>query len=425
MKQMKTVALLLFVCTYALLLALPKWRSHVAVASAALFVALGIVPLSGLAQAIDWNVIMMIAGTMGTVWFFILSGMPALLADRILRRVRTVQWATVSLAFFSGLISALMDNVATVLIVAPVALEIARKLKTSPVPIVISIAVFSNLQGMATLVGDTTSILLGGYAGMNFLDFFVLDGKMGLFFVVQLATLAATGVLIFNLRHCQQSVEVGQPPQVTEYFPTLLLSAKVVLLTIVSFLPDMPEMTNGLICMALFGVGLIWAIFIRKKKGVLKDAFREMDWPTLFLLGGLFVVIDGITRAGLVDEISQWFARVGGDNVFLIYTLLVWFSVLFSAFIDNIPYVATMLPVASGIAQIMGVDAFLLYFGIMVGATLGGNLTPIGASANITGIGLLRKEGYTVRTVDFLRIGVPSTLTAVVIGYVLIWLIYG
>lgn len=122
MKQMKTVALLLFVCTYALLLALPKWRSHVAVASAALFVALGIVPLSGLGQAIDWNVIMMIAGTMGTVWFFILSGMPALLADRILRRVRTVQWATVSLAFFSGLISALMDNVATVLIVA---LEIA------------------------------------------------------------------------------------------------------------------------------------------------------------------------------------------------------------------------------------------------------------------------------------------------------------
>ena len=127
----------------------------------------------------------------------------------------------------------------------------------------------------------------------------------------------------------------------------------------------------------------------------------------------------------LVDEISQWFARVGEENVFLIYTLLVWFSVLFSAFIDNIPYVATMLPVASGIAQIMGVDAFLLYFGIMVGATLGGNLTPIGASANITGIGLLRKEGYTVRTVDFLRIGVPSTLTAVVIGYVLIWLIYG
>ena len=130
-------------------------------------------------------------------------------------------------------------------------------------------------------------------------------------------------------------------------------------------------------------------------------------------------------KAGLVDEISQWFARVGGDNVFLIYTLLVWFSVLFSAFIDNIPYVATLLPVASGIAQIMGVDAFLLYFGIMVGATLGGNLTPIGASANITGIGLLRKEGYTVRTVDFLRIGVPGTLTAVVIGYVLIWLIYG
>jgi len=142
------------------------------------------------------------------------------------------------------------------------------------------------------------------------------------------------------------------------------------------------------------------------------------------LLASLFVIIAGITEAGVIDAISTLFVNVAGDNLFLIYTLIVWASVFFSAFIDNIPYVATMLPVVSGIAALMGVAPQLLYFGLLIGATLGGNLTPIGASANITGIGILRKEGYTVTNSDFMKIGVPFSLIAVISGYVLLWLIW-
>jgi hypothetical protein len=121
---------------------------------------------------------------------------------------------------------------------------------------------------------------------------------------------------------------------------------------------------------------------------------------------------------GVVDAVADLFTRLGGGHLFLIYTIIVWASVLVSAFIDNIPYVATMLPVTQGIAMEMGVDPTVLYFGLLSGATLGGNLTPMGASANITGIGMLRKEGWTVRNRDFFRIGIPFTLAATIPAYI-------
>lgn len=145
----------------------------------------------------------------------------------------------------------------------------------------------------------------------------------------------------------------------------------------------------------------------------------------MLLLLGLFLVIGGITEQGVIDALAGIFARIGSGNVFVIYTLILWASVVFSAFIDNIPYVATMLPVVQGIAAAMGIDPTVLYFGLLSGATLGGNMTPIGASANITGIGILRKRGYEVKNSDFFRIGIPFTLAAVIPAYIYIWLVYG
>jgi len=142
------------------------------------------------------------------------------------------------------------------------------------------------------------------------------------------------------------------------------------------------------------------------------------------LLAGLFIVISGISEAGVVDAIAQLFVRISGDNLFMMYSLIVWASVILSAFIDNIPYIATMLPVVSGIASILGIDPTLLYFGLLSGATLGGNLTPIGASANIAGLGILRKEGYEVSVAAFMKISVPFTLSAVITGYLLVWFIW-
>ena len=427
---MMTFAIILFALTYAALLFFSKYRAYIALVSAAIFVISGILPIGEVFGAVDWNVIMMIAGTMGVVSLFIESKMPALLADLIIEKMPNVKWATIALALFAGIISAFVDNVATVLMVAPVAVTISKKLKISPVKSIIAIAISSNLQGAATLVGDTTSILLGGHAGMNFLDFFVYKGKPGMFWVVQAGALVSMFALMYIFRKDKETIKGVERTEVEDYVPSVLLVGTVLLLILASLLPKegIPPFVvnhiNGLICMTLMVVGFIYHIVkTRKTEGVL-GIVKDIDYFTLLLLAGLFIVIAGITKAGVVDEISKIFVRVSGNNVFVIYTLIVWVSVLLSAFIDNIPYVATMLPVATGIASQLGIDPTLIYFGLMVGATLGGNLTPIGASANIAGLGILRKEGYEVKPAQFMKISVPFTLAAVTSGYLLVWLIW-
>jgi len=184
------------------------------------------------------------------------------------------------------------------------------------------------------------------------------------------------------------------------------------------------NLTNGVICVTVFFALLIYEMIKQKKFDVIKKTFAEIDFFTLLLLASLFLVIGGIREAGIINRISELIASIGGGNIFWTYTIIVWASVLISAFVDNIPYVATMLPVTTALAAAMSIDPRLFYFGLLVGATLGGNLTPIGASANITAIGILRKEGYAVKNRDFLKIGVPFTLAAVITGYLLVWFVW-
>ncbi len=421
---MKYVAASIFILTYVGLLTFPKIRAYIALAAAALFVLLGILPAGEVFGAIDWNVLMMISGTMGIVSFFIESKMPARLADLIIERTPNLKWCVIALAAFAGLISAFIDNVATVLIVAPIALDIAKKLNVSPVPSIIAIAVSSNLQGAATLVGDTTAIMLGGHANLNFIDFFVFQGKPGLFWVVQAGMIASLVILLLLFRKHTQAIDLKGETRVKDYFPTFLLVGMVALLVLASFIPNKPSITNGLICLGMFAVGLIRELIKKGDIRVIGQALGAIDYFTLLLLAGIFVLVGGISEAGLIDDLAKLFVNLGQGNLFVVYSLIVWASVLFSAFIDNIPYVATMLPVVSGIAGAMGVDPYLLYFGLLSGSTLGGNLTPVGASANITGIGILRKEGYEVSTGQFMKIGVPFTLAAVTVAYVWLWFMW-
>lgn len=419
-----TLGLIIFIFTYLIMISLPKYRAHVAIISAGLFVTLGLLPASDVLPAIDFNVLMMIAGTMGIVALFIESKMPALLADIIINKMPDIKWVVLALSIFAGLISAFIDNVATVLMVAPVAVQISKKLNISPVKSVIAISIASNLQGAATLVGDTTSILLGGYADMNFMDFFFYEGKPSLFWIVQVSMMVATAVLYFAFRKDNQPVHTQDRTLVTDYIPSFLLVGTILSLIIASFIENTPQTINGLICMAFLFAGIVIQSIRYNPANVIKTVFNEIDFFTLSLLAGLFVVIAGISKIGVIDAIANLFVNLGGNNVFVMYTIITFASVIFSAFIDNIPYVATMLPVVTGIASQLGLDPTVLYFGLLSGATLGGNLTPIGASANITSLGILRKEGYEVSPATFMKISVPYTLSAVISGYILVWLLF-
>ena len=420
-------AIILFALTYVLMISFGKYRPYIALASGLLFIISGMLPMNQIIGSLDFNVLLMIGGTMGLVQLFIDSRMPERLADIIMAKIPNVQWAAVSLSLFAGVISAFVDNVATVLMVAPVALEICKKLKTNPIPFLISIAVSSNLQGAATLVGDTTAIMLGSALDMSFLDFIIYNGKPGMFFMVELGAILSACIVYFVFRKEKGAIpKSGKMTEVEDIVPTVLLVGAIALLIVASFLPfELPAETNGLICTALLIVGLIYNYAKKKNLDAIMGPLKAIDLETLGLLVGLFLMIGGISNMGVIDALAQLLAKLGAGNPFLMYTIIVWASVIISAFIDNIPYVATMIPVIAGIAMEMGIDSTALYFGLLSGATLGGNCTPIGASANIAGIGILRKEGYDVSNGDFFKIGIPFTLSAIVPAYILIWVLFG
>lgn len=419
-------AIILFALTYILILTFGKYRPYIALTSGIIFVISGMLPFSEVFGAIDFNVIMMIAGTMGLVALFIESKMPALLADLLMDVVPNVKWAAVALSLFAGVISAFVDNVATVLMVAPVALELCKKFKTNPVPFIIAIAVSSNLQGAATLVGDTTAIMLGSALDMSFTDFFWYKSKPSIFFAVELGAVISALILLFIFRKANDKIpKSAEHTKVTDYVPSILLVGTILLLICASFIPNTPSVTNGLICCSVLVIGLIYSAIRKKRISAVIEPLKEIDFETIGLLLGLFLMIGGLEEMKVIDALANIIAKLGGSNVFLLYTIVVWASVAISAFIDNIPYVATMIPVISGIAQALSIDPTVLYFGLLSGATLGGNCTPIGASANITGIGILRKNGYTVKNSDFFKIGIPFTLAAIIPAYIYIWIVYG
>ena len=420
------IALSLFLITYLALLIFSNYKSYIAMAMAVVFLLLGFTQVNNVfSSAMNWNVFMIIAGTMIVVSEFIESGMPALLADWMMSKVSSTKWAIILLAAFAGIVSAFVDNVATVLIVAPIALDIAKKTKMSPVPLVIAVSVFANIQGFATLVGDTTSVMLAGpqFGNMNFFDFFFINGNIGPFFIVQIGTLASLIMLWVILGKQHQTIEFKHQTKVQDYSPSFFLAAILILLIIASFVPNLPNEINGYITLGTALIFVMYRMIFRKQPKAMLNAFQAIDFETLGLLFGLFILIIGLENQGVIAAMGDFLESIGNGDPFVIYTIIVLASVLFSAFIDNIPYVATLLPVMMrvGLSLNLPVPPYLLLFGLLAGATLGGNLTPIGASANIAGIGFLKKVGFKVTFVDFFKIGFPITLAALATGYILIF----
>lgn len=426
---MKIFILILFILTYVSIVAFSKRKTIITGVSALIAVSAcligGVATFKEAITAIDYNVILMLLGIMITVGVFSASNMPMLMADKIISKVPNSIIALTLLAVLSGVISAFVDNVATVLMLAPIGLAVAKKINVSPIPVIISIAVSSNLQGAATLVGDTTSIMLGGFADMSFFDFFFLDGKLSIFWAVELGMLLTIPVILFIFRKDNKKLLYeAEKIEIKSYMPTILLLLNIGLLVVTSFLPNKLAITNGLICMVI-GLFAIAYDTLRYKTPIVQTLKDSVDYGTVLFLTFLFLIIFTVEKVGIIADISGFFAKIGATNVFLLYTLIVLGSVFMSAFIDNIPYVATMLPVIQTLSlSLPTVSPYLLYFGLLIGATLGGNITPVGASANVVGIGILNKEGHEVKNSDFFKIGIPFTFVAVLGGYLLTWFVW-
>ena len=418
----KIISLLIFIISYLLFVFLPKRRTRIAVCGAALLMLTRVISLKEAFLSINWNVMGIFVGTLIVADIFMESRVPAYIAEIIVDRARNTAWAILSICVLTGFISAFVENVATVLIVAPIALSLAKKLKINPMNMMIAIAVSSNLQGTATLIGDPPSMLLGGFAKMNFGDFFFYKGRPSIFFAVELGAIVSFFVLYFIFRKHKEKTELLAVEKVKSWVPTGILLTLIISLALSSFFDTGFSYMAGVLCMAFGIISILWEKFI--SKGSILEGIQSLDWETTFFLMGIFVLVGSIALTGWIEVISGFLSGLVGGNIFLGYTLLVFISVFLSAFIDNVPFLAAMLPVAMSMSDKLQINPSLFLFGLLIGASLGGNITPIGASANIVACGLLKKEGYEVKFKDFVKIGLPFTLTAVTAAYLFVWFIW-
>ena len=420
--ESKFIAISVFIISYALFVILPQRRTIVALAGSLLLVLTQAISFKDAFLAVNWNVMGIFVGTLIIADVFMQSRVPAYVAEIIVDKARSTTWSILFICLLTGLISAFVENVATVLIVAPIALALAKKLKINPTKMMIAIAVSSNLQGTATLIGDPPSMLLGGFAKMNFGDFFFYKGKPSIFFAVELGALVSFLVLYFIFSKHKEKVQLVPVEKVKSWIPTILLVSLIVLLALSSFLDTGFSYMAGQICMAFGIIALLWEKFVNRRSIV--SGMKGLDWDTTFFLMGIFIIVGGLSLTGWIEVLANYLTGLVGGNIFLGYTAIVFISVILSAFIDNVPFLAAMLPVAMIMANKLQVNPALFLFGLLIGASLGGNITPIGASANIVACGLLKKEGYPVKFTDFMKIGIPFTLAAVIAAYLFVWFVW-
>ncbi len=418
---MKLFVVAIFIIAY-ILLVLKRGHPFLVLGAAigALLIS-GAINLKEALLSINYNVLGVFLGTMILSGLFIFSGVPAYFATKLVDRSKTVGMALLSVCILAGFISSFVENVATVLIVAPIAFEVARKLKVNPIPFLIGIAVSSNLQGCATMIGDSPSIILALSSGMNFMDFFWMKGRPGITFAVELGAVASFYILYLLFKKYKEPVIQIEEVKVKTWVPTWFLAFMMLTLALSSFIKNKPTYTIAFICIIYGIVGLVWHE-LKHKESI--SLLKDLDWHTFFFLIGIFILVGSLTYTGVINDIANFIIAFTRGNKFLAYTVIVWLSVLLSAFIDNIPYIVAMIPVAKLVAVSLGVSPELFLFGLLIGTSLGGNITPIGASANLVAVGLLRKEKHHVKFIDFIKIGLPFTLAAVSVAYLFIWFVW-
>ena len=416
------IALIIFILAYTGFVVFPKRRDVTGMTASLLLVITGVISLPQAFQLVNWNVMGVFFGTLVVSELFLHSRMPNFLGEWIVNLAGSARGAVLLICLITGFISIGVENIATVLIIAPIAWSIIDKLKIPPIPVIIAIAISSNLQGAATLIGDPPSMLLAGYKKMNFNDFFFYEGKPSIFFAIEIGTAASFFVLVWIFRKYKSKMEKIPYTKIKYWTPTIILTLMILGLALSSLVdPDFVWLA-GVLCMISAFISILWILWADKP--FLKGIHKLLDWNSTFFLIGVFIIVGSLSEVGWIDRIAGGLGAIVGDSVLASYLIIIGLSLICSSFIDNVPFLLTMIPVADKLAAQLSINPMLLLFGLLIGACLGGNITPIGASANIVAMGLLRKRGYHVKFREFMEVGIPFTLVAVTAGAIFVWIVW-
>ncbi|RAL21873.1 ArsB/NhaD family transporter [Thermoflavimicrobium daqui] len=425
------IAVSIFLVTYALIISEKVNRAVIAIFGASLMVILGILDIHKVfSQYIEWNTITLLIGMMLLVTITNQTGVFQWVA---LKAAKSVKGDPIRLLMILSILtavgSAFLDNVTTVLLMVPVTFSVTKILHLNPVPYLISEVIFSNVGGTATLIGDPPNIMIGSAnKHLTFNEFLINLAPVT--FVIMLVTL----VMIYFIYRKDLSVkkdaiqglmELDESETIKD--PKLMKKSLFILgLTILGFaLHSVLHLEASVI--AIFGATLLMLIGL--KESDIEEAFASVEWGTIFFFAGLFSLVGGLQEVGVIKYLAQQMLDFTNGDASLTAILILWGSGIASATIDNIPFVATMIPLIKEMATGLGLalntpEINTLWWSLALGACLGGNGTLLGASANVIVAGLASREGKGFSYMQFLKIGAPITLVSIAIAHLYIYLRY-
>ncbi|HHL39762.1 MAG TPA: hypothetical protein ENJ37_04600 [Deltaproteobacteria bacterium] len=418
------IAVGVFVVMYAFLIAEKVNRAVVSLLGAGLLIILGVIHQDAAIHGIDFNTIGLLVGMMTIVSISQKTGMFQYLAIKSAKAVKGEPWSMlVVLSIITAVLSALLDNVTTVLLIVPITLLITDELDLNPYPFLASQILASNIGGAATLIGDPPNIMIGSAKGFSFMDFVLNVGP------VMPVVMAATLVPMKLLYGKELKVSDEMRRRIMEFKEEETLTDRVLLrkclavmaLVIAGFLLQKPLHLESA-TIALFGAALL--ILVSGED--LHKAMENVEWTTIFFFIGLFVVVHGLVEVGFIAMLAKKMLSLTGGEVSTATHLILWVSAVASAIIDNIPFVATMIPLIDKMAPSLGGDEAImpLWWALSIGACLGGNGTIIGASANVIVAGLAHRGGYPIGFFRFMKLAFPLMLMSIAISAVYMYLRY-
>jgi Na+/H+ antiporter NhaD/arsenite permease-like protein len=419
------LSLIIFTLTYIGFFTLTKWRGFIAVGGMSAILLGGVIPFGEAVQQIPWTVLMIFVGVLIIAEALMVSRLPNVAAEKIVSISPTAGMALLYLCLASSFLSIFIENIACVLIMAPLGIAISRKLGISPIAPIIGIAISSNLQGCGTLIGDPPSMLLAAHLKLSFNDFFWYNGRPGIFWAVQVGAIASMFVLYVIFKPYNAPSEATDVEDVESYIPLALLIILIAGLFTLSLIKGELKPSSGYFCLGVAALSGLW--IYRFSSEEFRHMIKRLDYQTFFFLLGSFVVVHAIDHHGWLERFANFIVTNAGTEISTLFILLILISVVFSAVVANEPYLIAMLPVTGKLAAatVLAPDAHpLFYFGLLLGASLGGNITPIGAAACVVAFGILRKNNEPVGFLDFFKIGIPFTIAAVGAGSVFLWLFW-
>ncbi|MGD6852351.1 MAG: SLC13 family permease [Candidatus Bathyarchaeia archaeon] len=406
------IILPIFIACYALALSRRVKLAYVSVGSLIALIIIGIVSWQDtIFTAIQWDVLAVIWGFMMVSFIFSESKMPELIANKILTHIKTEKYALLAICAVAAFLSAFMANVAVLFLMAPVAIQMAKKLGSPLFPYIVSVGVCANMVTTTTMIADPPALILAIQTGMTPLDFYWFQGRLGLGAITAIGVIAALLTLLVIFRKMKKTIEIEPEKIKVAKLPSVLFVVGVIVLALA------PELNISLGLVGIV-VGLIALVIGRKDA---KRMIVEFDWNSLIFLAGIFGVIFALTASGLLADFSQAIIDLGISNPAILLVFTVWLSVGLSSFIDPNAYTVLMIPVGQQLAAYSGMSAWPLLFGTLIGTGSGANILPMGAATNVFACGLLEKNNCLVSTKEYIKIGLPLSVVAVGVANLLLW----